>query len=67
LEILFKSEMGRKFAGLSASSPGFLRNGETTANVNVEGKVPLLKEGLAMVEMRTEKTELHDLMREVGM
>jgi hypothetical protein len=65
--MLFKFEMGRKLAGLSASSPGFLRSGETTANLNVEGKVPWLKDRLARVEMSTEKTELHHLMREVGM
>jgi hypothetical protein len=42
-------------------------SGETAANLNVEGKVPRLEERLARVEMSTGKTELHDLMREVGM
>jgi hypothetical protein len=65
--MLFKLDMGRKLAGLSASSPDFLRSGETTANLNVERKMPRLKERLARVEMITEKTELHALMREVGM
>ena len=54
--MLFKFEMGRKLAGLSASSPGFLRSGETTANLNVEGKVPWLKDRLARVEMSADKT-----------
>jgi hypothetical protein len=63
--MLFKFEVGRKWAGLSASSPGFLRSGETTANLNVTGKVPWLKERLSRVEMSTEITELYDLMREV--
>jgi hypothetical protein len=54
-------------AGLSASSSGFLISGETTANLNVKGKVPWLKDRLARVEMITEKTELHDLMREMEM
>jgi hypothetical protein len=65
--MLFKYEMRRKLAGLSASSPDFLRTGETTANLNVKVKEPWLKERLARVEMSTEKTDLHDLMREVGM
>jgi hypothetical protein len=62
---MFEFEMGRKCAALSASSPGFLRTGEIRANLNVEGKVPWLKDRLARVEMITEKTEQHDLMREV--
>jgi len=61
------AEIGRKLAGLSASSPGFLSSGETTANLNLVGKKPLLKDKLASVEMSSEKTEPHDLMREVGM
>jgi hypothetical protein len=31
-----------------------LRCGETTANINVKGKVPWLKERLARIEMSTE-------------
>jgi hypothetical protein len=65
LKMLLKLEMGRKLAGLLASSPGFLRSDETTENLNVEGKMPWLKDRLARVEMSTEKTELHDLMRKV--
>jgi hypothetical protein len=42
-------------AGLSASSLGFLRSGETTAYLNVEGKVPQIKDRLTRVEMSTEK------------
>jgi hypothetical protein len=68
LEIkLNKFEIGRKLAGLSSSGTGFLRRGETMADLNVQGKVPWLKDRLARTEMSTEKTDLHDLMREMGM
>jgi hypothetical protein len=64
--MLLRLDIGRKLAGLSGSRPGFLRSGDMIADLNEEGKVPWLKERLARVEISSEKTELHDLTRDVG-
>ena len=45
-------------AVLSGLRPGFLKRGEVIADFNEAGKVPWLKEGLARVEINSEKTEL---------
>jgi len=45
---------------------GFFTSGDTTANLNEVGKVPRVEDGLARVEINSEKTVLHDLMREIG-
>ena len=37
-----------------------------TADLNEAGKVPQLKERLVRVEISSEKTVLHDLIRDVG-
>jgi hypothetical protein len=65
--MLFKLDIGRKLDGMSASRPGFLSSGVTIANLYLEGNEPRLKERLASVAISSEKTELHDFMRDVGM
>ena len=64
--MLLRLEIGQQLAGLSGSRPGFLRSGDMIADLNDEGKVPWLKEIFARVEISSEKTELHDLIRDVG-
>ena len=46
--------------------PCFLISGETSASLNLDGKVPSEKERLARVEIRSEKTEEQDFISEVG-
>jgi len=60
-------EIGRKLEGIEVSRPGFLRRGVTEVLLKHVGKTPSEKERFARVEMRSEKTELQDLRREVGM
>ena len=56
-EMLFKFEIGRKLAGSVEGSPGFLRIGETCANLNMVGKVPCAKDMFARLDIRTEKPQ----------
>ena len=46
--------------------PCFLISSETSAILNLVGKMPSEKERLARVEMSSEKTEEQDLISEVG-
>ena len=66
LEMLFRLEIGMQFDVASLSRPSFLISGETSASLNLDGKVPSEKERLAMVEMNSEKTEEQDFISEVG-
>ena len=44
----------------------FLVSGETSASLNLDGKVPSKKERLARVEMSSEKIKEQDFISEVG-
>ena len=46
--------------GVSLSRPCFLISDETSASLNLNGKVPSEKERLARVKMSSEKTEKQD-------
>jgi hypothetical protein len=54
--MLFKLEIGRKFAILLDSRPGFLRRGVMRARLKVDGKRPSLNDRLASLAIRSEKT-----------
>ena len=58
--------MGLQFDGASLSRPCFLISGDTSASLNLYGKVSSQKERLARVEMSSEKTEGQDFISEVG-
>jgi len=42
--MLFRFEIGRKFADIVRSRPGIFRSGVTEACLNLEGKVPREKD-----------------------
>ena len=50
LPMVFKFEIGLKFARSDLGKPGFFRSGETSASLNLEGKVPCLKDRFADVK-----------------
>ena len=49
------------------SRHGFLRRGETEADLKRVGNIPWLNDRLARWAIRSEKTEGHDFRREEGM
>ena len=63
---MLRLDIGRNFTEVNGSRPGFLRSGEMIADLNDAGKVPWLKERFARVEISSEKTELHDFIRDAG-
>ena len=66
LPMVFKFEIGLKFARSDLGKPGFFRSGETSACLNLEGKVPCLKDRFARCEMMMEKVSAHDFKSDVG-
>ena len=65
--MLFKLDMGLKLAGQSESNPGFFSNGVTVADLYFDGNLPSVKQRFAKLVMISQKTGLHDLIRDVGM
>jgi len=45
--VLFRLEIGRKFADTVGSRPGFFKSGVTEACLNLEGKEPRKKDSFA--------------------
>ena len=65
LPMVFKFEIGLKFARSDLGKPGFFRSGEMSASLNLEGKVPCLKDRFARCEMMMENSILPNYSRNV--
>ena len=65
--MVFRLDIGLKFARSDFGKPGFFRRGEISASLNLEGKVAWVKDRFAKCEMRIEKLLPHDFRSDVGM
>ena len=65
--MVFKLEIGLKFARSDFGKPGFSSRGVISASLNFEGKVAWVKDRFARCEMRMEKVSAHDFRSDVGM
>ena len=65
--MVFKLEIGLKFARSDFGEPGFFRRGVISASLNFEGKVAWVEDRFARCEMRMEKVSAHDFRSDVGM
>ena len=65
--MVFRFDIGLKFARSDLGKPGFFNSGEISASLNLDGKVAWVKERFAKCEMRMEKVSAHDLRSDVGM
>ena len=64
--MVFRLDIGLKFARSLFSKPGFSSRGEESPSLNLEGKVVWMKDRFAKCEMRMEKWP-HDFRSDVGM
>ena len=67
LLMVFRLDIGLKFARSDFGQPGFFSRGEISASLNLEGKVVWVKDRFARCEMRMEKVSVHDFRSNVGM
>ena len=67
LPMVFRLDIGLKFARSDFGKPGFFSRGEISASLNFEGKVTWVKDRFARCEMRMEKVSAHDFRSDVGM
>ena len=65
--MLFRLDIGLKFARSDFGKPGFFNSGELSVSLNLDGKVAWLKVRFAKFEMRMEKVSAHDFRRDVEM
>ena len=65
--MVFRFDIGLKFARSDFGKPGFFNSGEISASLNLDGKVAWVKDKFAKCEMRMEKVPAHDFRSEVGM
>ena len=65
--MVFRLDIGLKFARSDFGKSGFLSRGEISASLNLEGKVAWVKDRFAKCEMRMEKVLAHDFRSNVGM
>ena len=65
--MVFRFDIGLKFARSVFGKPGFFNSGEISASLNLDGKVSWVKERFAKCEMGMEKVSAHDFRSDVGM
>ena len=53
--MVFRFDIGLKFARSDFGKPGFFNSGEISASLNLDGKVDWVKDRFAKCEMRMEK------------
>ena len=56
--MVFRLDIGLKFARSDFGKPGFFSRGEISASLNLEGKVAWVKDRFAKCEMRMEKLHM---------
>ena len=61
LSMVFRLDIGLKFARSDFGKPSFFSRGEMSANLNLDGKVACVKERFAKCKMRMKKVSVHDL------
>ena len=67
LPMVFRLDIGLKFANPILANQVFFSRGEISASLNFEGKVAWVKDRFARCEMRIEKVSAHDFRNDVGM
>ena len=65
--MVFRFDIGLKFARSDFGKPGFFSRGRISASLNLEGQVAWVKDGFAKCEMRMENMLPHDFRSDVGM
>ena len=65
--MVFRLDIGLKFARSDFGKPGFFSRGEISASLNLDGKVVWVKDRFAKCDMRMEKVSEHDFRSDVGM
>ena len=65
--MVFRLDIGLKFARSDFGKPGFFSRGEISASLNLDGKVAWVKDRFARYEMRMEKVSAHDFRSYVRM
>ena len=65
--MVFKLEIGLKFARSDFGKPIFFSRGVMSASLNFIGRVTWVKDRFAWCEMRMEKVSAHDFRSDVGM
>ena len=53
--MVFRLDIGLKFARTDFGKPGFFSRGEISASLNLDGKVACVKDRFAKCEMKMEK------------
>ena len=67
LPMVFRFDIGLKFARSDFGEPGFFSSGEISVSLNLDGKVAWVKDRFAKCKMRMEKVSAHDFRSGVGM
>ena len=67
LPMVFRLDIGLKFARSDFGKPGLFSRGEISASLNFEGKVAWAEDRFARCEMRMEKVSAHNFRSDVGM
>ena len=67
LPMVFRLDIGLKFARSGFGEPGFFSSSEISASLNLVGNVAWVKDRFSKCEMRMEKVTAHDFMNDVGM
>ena len=65
--MVFRFDIGLKFARSDFGKLGFFNSGEISASLNLDGKMACVKDRFAKCEMRKEKVSAHDFRSDVGM
>ena len=64
--MVFRLDIGLKFARSDSGKPGFFSRGEISVSLNLDGKAACVKERFAKCEVRMEKVSVHDFRSDVG-
>ena len=65
--MIFRLDIGLKFARSDFGEPGFFSRGEISASLNWEGKVARVEDRFSKCEMRMEKALAYNYRSDVGM
>ena len=65
--MVFRLDIGLKFARSDFGKPGFFSRGEISAISNFDGNRACAKDRFAKCDMRMEKVSAHDFRSDVGM
>ena len=65
--MVFRLDIGLKFARSDFGKPGFFSRSEISASLNLDGKVAWVNDRFAKCDMRMEQVSAHDFRSDVGM